>query len=241
MRYIRDITLILFIVLAAASCTKDDSESKKTIFVDDTGGKQYHMYDLYCDEYGNEGLVVYVEEGSTYKYIQVISVDETTAAWGPTGETVFKGNQDSVRNNLRFGLSMLQSMKQRGIEHFPAQKWCDEKNGGELYPRAGSWMLPSYMDMRYICGPHGSKVNTINSKLTELGKTPLSLEEYYWCIEEDYEGYLSWDDGDVHDHDPDNRAVICSPQIRAIKDKDFWIKKIEYRVRAVKTILYIWY
>lgn len=240
MKFVRYI-LILLASLSLVTCSKNDEDKEPWVFVDDTDGVDYHLYDLYTDKYGNEGLVVYVEEGSWGKYIQVMSVDETMAAWGPTGETILKGEPDSLWGTEQFSLAMLQCMKTRGIDHFPAQQWCDAKNCGEPYPRTGSWMLPSFYQMRFICGLHGSKVNLINSHLIALGKTPLSPDEYYWLSEEDYDGYLVWDDSDTADYDSDNRAVIVSPMIRGIRDKDLWIKKISYRVRAVKTICYVIY
>ena len=238
MRTIRHILWIIIMTIMAVSCGDDE---EPLVFVDDTDGRCFQLYDLYRDKYGNDGLVVYVEEDNTFKYIQVISLDETYAVWGPTGETIMKGNTDSLAGSGRFGLAMLQCMKTHGIEHFPAQQWCDAKNGNEPYPRAGSWMLPSFDDWRWICGSHGANVDVINSRLIELGGTPLSIDEKYWCCEEDYEGYMTWADGSEQDYDPDNRAVIISPRIQGIIDKDFWMKKTKHRVRAVKTILYVWY
>ena len=238
MKYNKSILILLLTALVIVSCGKDDDKTTRRVYVDDTDGVEYHLYDLYIDKYGNEGLVVYVEGDASYKYIQVISVDETITTWGPTGETILKGNPDSLVYNPNFSLAMLQCMKTRGIEHFPAQRWCDAKNNGEPYPRTSSWMLPAYLDWYGICGEHGINVDSINSHLVALGKTPLTKNDYYWMCDEDYDEYMSMVNSPNQNYDSDNRAVPCMPLIKGLMDKDFWIKKHKHRVRAVKVIQY---
>lgn len=238
MKTIRLSILLLVMVVMAVSCSDDD---EPLIFVDDTDGIEYKLYDLYRDKYGNEGLVVYIEEGNTFKYVQVISLDETIAAWGPMGETILKGNPDSIAGSVSVGLAMLQCMKTRGIEHFPAQMWCYAKNGNESCPRTGSWRLPSFADWCWIHGDDDANIDSINKHLIALSGTPLSIDDDYWCCEEDYDGYITWTDGSEQNYDPDNRAVIITPRIRGKKDKDYWIKKNRYRIRAVKTIYLVSY
>ena len=211
------------------------------VYVDDTGGKQYKLYDLYRDAYGNEGIIAYVESYDDFRYIMALSLDETIASWGPMGETIFKGDNDSSVFYPQFGLAMLQCMISRGIHHFPAQKWCYERNQDEKYPRTGSWRMPSYVDIYLMLkGDYASDIDSLNQYLVQYGGTPLTKTDYdyYWCCEEDYEDYAVMT-GIEQNFDPDNRAVMITMGFRGGADKDFWIKKSKHRVRAVKVIYYV--
>lgn len=233
----RQLILLIGTILLFASCIGDDYD-EPWVYVDDTYGKNYKLYDLYRDVYGNEGIVAYFEEDTDFRYIMVLSLDETVASWGPTGETIFKGDPDSSVYNPQFGLAMLQCMVSRGIEHFPAQKWCYDKNGRKQFPHTGSWRMPSYIDFELMLrGDYASDFDSINKYLVQYGGTPLSKTDYYWCCEEDYEGYYVMT-GTEQDYDPDNRAVMTTLEFRSRGDKDFWIKKTKHNVRAVKVICY---
>lgn len=218
-------------ILTACSYESDD------VYTDDTT-EPYQLYDYYVDQYGNEGIVVNILESGTKKQI-VISADETCLPWGPTDEQVFA--VDSVYKTLltqpSYGVAMLQTMKARGIERFPAQAWCDQKNHGEKYPRGGSWRLPSYYEIFNIFGAKGSKVSNLNSALLNIGGTPLTLDNMYWSCTEDYEGYAKINDVTT-DYDSESRAIIVSPKISTYATKERWIKKNRHFVRAIKYIYY---
>lgn len=205
------------------------------VFTDDTT-EAYLLYDYYVDEYGNEGIIARINKS---KYIIAISADETTAAWGPMGETVFKADTIeyfTLKDNS-FSIGMHQIMHSAGIKKFPAQAWCDAKNGKEAHPRAGSWHLPSWEEYKAIFGTSGRYVSDLNKALIGIGGTPLSTDELYWTCTEDHEGYMTIN-GEGDDYDPDNRVVILTPMMQSTNLKDRWLKKNNYKVRAIKYVYY---
>lgn len=226
--------LYFFLLLCVATLTTCEYESDSPIVTPD---KKYKLYDLYEDEYGNKGVVAYVMDEY---YTIVVSCDETEASWGPMEELVYNGDSinDKIINHNSFGLAMLQSMKARGIERYPAQAWCDQKNGSDSYPNVSSWRLPSNHEMATIYGTNGSKVNTLNSYISRYGGKRIQKEELYWTCVEDYDGYLTINNH-TSDYDPANRAIVKTPSNKVYSNKDRWIKKNSYRVRAIKYI-YHW-
>lgn len=223
------ILFILTVLLCLISCSFESDD----IITDDTT-EQYDLYDYYIDEYGNEGIVAYIQT----KYIIVISSDESYESWGPMGETVYKGNISSTELILaHFGVSIHQAMKSIGIEKFPAQNWCDQKNKPEKYPRAGSWRLPTKRELNLIFGKSGEKVDRLNSALLRSGGYSINKNEYYWTCIEDYDGYIEIDDI-VSNYDPENRAFMMTYDNATFGNKDRWIKKNKYYVRAIKYIYY---
>lgn len=134
-------------------------------------------------------------------------------------------------------VTMLRSMRSRGIERYPAQAWCDKKNHGEEYPYGGSWRLPTFHEYTFIMGNKGARVSKINDALRETGGTPLNTGDYYWMCDEDYEGHVKIKDNET-DYDRENRAVIGTPMRTTTTTKERWIKKNSHYVRAIKYIYY---
>lgn len=204
----------------------------------DEVGKDCSLYDIYVDEFGNEGIIAYIHEDSAWKYIIAISADEGYEPWGPMGEAVYKPdgiNFDSVENNAiftypTFGLMMLQSMKSMGINRFPAQQWCDRKNQGDPYPNAASWRLPSCEEFYTIMGNTG-----LNDALISMGGTPLDEDHFYWTCTEDIDNYMQFS-STTTDYDMENRAIHLSPRLNSYINKDYWLKKNKYYVRAIKYV-----
>ena len=204
----------------------------------------YEAYTLnapYIDEYGNEGVIAYIsEKEGEIKYIIAISLDEGYESWGPMGEAVYKVdsiNFDTISNYYflyqpAFGLMMMQSMKSIGIERFPAQNWCDKKNIGDPYPNASSWRLPTYYELRLVFSNKG-----LSNALTQAGGDPLYNNYYYWTCVEDIENYMTFDNI-VSDYDRENRAINMNPKGNAYVNKDYWLKKNKYHVRAIKYVYY---
>ena len=210
------------------------------VFTDDTTEK-YELYDYYIDPYGNEGVIAYIYDNKTSgkKYIIAISSDETYLPWGPMGEAIYK-NDTITKSGLiapTFGVVMHQAMKSIGIERFPAQAWCDEKNCGEKLPRAGSWRLPSYQELRLIFGSNGRNISSLNLSLIGMGGKPLNNNNLYWTCVEDFDNYITID-GEKYDYDKENRAIISSPINSTFGYKDRWLKKNKYYVRAIKYVYY---
>lgn len=227
------IILALATALLLSACKKNDD-----LFYSEDTGAEFNLYDYYIDNYGNEGIVAYVSGNDSNKYFIILSLDETEAQWGPTGMQVFNGSSPDNYTSSRFGLAMLYCMYSIGMERFPAQQWCFSKNTGETYPRAGSWRLPTYTDWWLIIGETvypDSNIAQLNRHIQDHYGTPLGTNAYYWCCEEDYEGYVELVDTES-DFDPENRAVMTTPLWRASADKDKWIKKNSHNVRAIKYI-----
>ena len=239
--------LTVIFLLALAAVTAGCSIDANGVFTDDTS-EQYRLYDYYIDDYGNEGIVVYLSSKNDPHQIIVLSADEYYAPWGPMGETVYKGDsvsRDVIEgyNAYSFGVAVHQAMHAAGIERYPAQAWCNSKNNGELHPRGGSWRLPSYYEWRLIMKLDNTyswdkhALPEINSALRLTGGTPLAADHIYWTCTEDFEGYLSFKEHEA-DFDRQNRAVIVSPEGKSYSNKDRWIKKNNYYVRAIKYVYF---
>lgn len=227
MRLFKNI-LFLLITLSCLACS---FESEGVIL--DERGEEYELYDYYVDEFGNEGIVVYISDS----YVVVMSADESYQSWGPTSEQLYPyGDISENFNRLDYGVAMHQLMKAKGIERYPAQNWCDKKNGGKEYSYAGSWRLPSNNELYVIFG-EGANVGRIQSSLKNIGGTLLSTEKLYWTCTEDYIDYITIKDLET-DYDPENRAVITSCLIETLGTKDRWIKKNKHYVRAIKYVYY---
>lgn len=232
----KGLTILLTMLLCAACTFKANG-----VYTDDTT-EEYELYDYYIDSYGNEGIVAYIYSSSYYKYIIVISADEAYLPWGPMGERVYKSDSvsSSALRNPSFGVAMHQAMYSIGIDRYPAQAWCNRKNGENELPRAGSWRLPSYYELRTLFGEEGKNVQNINNALNGIGGTPLTTtgnDDKYWTCVEDIDHYVTIN-GQESDYDRENRAIIISPDIYTFGNKDRWLKKNYYRVRAIKYVYY---
>lgn len=235
------------LLLSLAGILTSCSFAAKGVITDDTT-EQYQLYDYYTDEYGNEGIVVYLATKKDPHQIIVLSADESNAPWGPMGEVVYKGDSVSKDiidgyNGYSFGVAIHQAMHAAGIDRYPAQAWCDKKNTGEPHPRGGSWRLPSYYEWRLIMNLDNTyswnkpALAEINKALELTGGTPLNADHIYWTCTEDFDGYLTFKEHEA-DYDQQNRAVIVSPEGKSYSNKDRWIKKNNYYVRAIKYVYF---
>ena len=223
-------------ILAAWLFTSCDMHVYSSSFANEQLEKEYSLYDIYTDEYGNEGIVLYAEHGKEHGRFLVLSLDETFLPWGPTEEQVFLS--DSITWSMELGVSILQCMYERGIENYPAMAWCNKKNHGKL-PYTGSWRLPTVSEWIAIVGEKGAYVSAINEELAKY-KAPLIQNDdgyLFWMCEEDYNDYITLV-STISDYDPYNRAVAVSAGIRFRVDKDYWSKKSYHYVRALKHVHY---
>ena len=205
--------------------------------------KEYQLYDYYEDEYGNKGIVVYMEKiygTEDFRYIIILSVDEAYLPWGPIDEIIYQ-RSDSMEyayrayDNYSYGVAMLSLMKVKGIDKYPAMAWCDKKNNGAA-PYSGSWRLPTKGECIDIWG-WGLKLDLedLNSALVDAGGEPLSLDRYYWTCAEDYENYIYevFDKDKTYVSDPSNKAIASLLEHR---EKISFLKKKNCYVRAIKYI-----
>lgn len=226
--------LLILFAIVQQSCRFESDE----LFADETT-EGYQLYDYYIDSYGNEGIVAHIESSyHSSRYIIILSADETYAYWGPMGELVYNYDEISLSALYQpsFGIAMLQNMKSMGIERFPAQAWCDQKNQSEPYPSGVSWRLPSRSEFVSIFGK-GNHLSDINKALRGIGGTIVDEDHFYWTCTEDIDGYVTVG-GQAIGYDQANRAVLSSPRNTAFSNKDRWIKKNKYHVRAIKYIYY---
>ena len=233
------ILFCLALLLTLQACNVSSFKSNDLI-VDELDGN-YTLNALYEDEYGNKGIIAYIsDENDWLDRVIAISLDESYESWGPMGEAVYKSegiNFDTITNYYilyypAFGLAMLQSMKSTGIERFPAQQWCDKKNIGDPYSNVSSWRLPSLSEWLLISGNA-----ELNHALQMAGGTPLQKNQYYWTCTEDFEGFITLGDSSAT-FDRENRAIPSTTDALTLHDKDNWIKKNKYHVRAIKYVYY---
>lgn len=232
MKSIRHLLHVAMLCLLASGATSCDFESDDLI-LDETHGIDYHYGDPYEDEFGNRGVIGYIDRSNR---VIVISTDEAVLPWGKT-ETAVVG-ADSVYTSAifksKFSLGMLQLMINKGISNFPAQNWCNQKNHGEPY--FGSWRLPTTYEARDIL----KNANRINAGLEEIGGDLIDEDALYWTCVEDLVGYDILKDApeDFYTYNPIARAIPVTPKYKTPTDKSRWHKDIEYRVRAIKYIYY---
>lgn len=227
------------------SCTYKSAQA----LVDVTGQENYELYDYYVDEYGNEGIVAFIPNKYSNQYMIVISADEVLLPWGPMDDRVCI--LDSVTQgmivNPSFGLSMLQTMTGRDISRYPAMAWCNTKNGSENQPSGSSWRLPSRRELalifgsikeRLITADYAMQMQYLNEALRDIGGTEIDPHHIYWTCQEDYEGLYPQEEGNFEDFDPENRALAMKTDNTLLENKNLWIKKSYYYVRAIKYIFY---
>lgn len=224
----------LLLVMMLASCHK-----AKGVFTDELNNG-CRLYDYYEDSYGNGGIVAEIVTPADNKgtSILVLSLDEAALPWGPTEERVYRERVSSGGTAISsFGIAMLQIMRSMGISRFPAQEWCDQKNKQETYVRGGSWHLPTVYDLELIFGNSGRKVDSLNTALLKAGGVPVAKNALYWTCVEDIDSLWTFS-GMENTFDPENRAVPINYQAKSFTNKDRWLKKNRYNVRAVKCIYY---
>lgn len=193
------------------------------------------LYDYYEDEYGNEGIVVYIESYTNHKTAFVLSADEAVCEWGPSGFCVFE--QEAVKDNVnysRFSLIMSRYVSLLGSERFPAFNWCMNKNHGAPLS-SDSWMLPSHKEMTEFL----KSVNLIelNHALLDIGGTPL-MSDVYWTATEDFPELVKLGD-EESDYNPEDWAICVTPSLKYYTQKHiWWSKSRRHGVRAIKYIQY---
>lgn len=218
--------LILGLSLICLLCGCDKSDD---IIIDETHGVPYQLGDLYIDEYGNEGIVCRTQDKYRHKMIMVVSSDEGYASWGPLDQQVSPYDTLKAHYSSRYfeyyGIAILQCAKSYGIEKFPALKWCNDKNHGEKYPKGTSWHLPTDDELACINVIFGDDESVdLNNK-------------YYWTCIEDISGCSDY--GISNDNFlPKDRAMPLNLNGETLGNKDLWVKRNKYYVRAVKYIYY---
>jgi hypothetical protein len=225
---------ITSVSLCCVSCDESDP------YFDLQNGDDLQLFDYYIDEYGNEGVVMYVINASkwyhTASYKIVISLDEGYDSWGPMDHLLYKC--DSIRSSdvilEDYGVAMHQLMHHIGIEKFPAQAWCHKKNMNEKHQWAGSWRLPTISEWKYV----NNYLTGLNTALKKYGGTPLNKNQMYWTCQEDYDQVLEIN-GEVNQtYDPMNKAIALTPTYKVIVGNNKWLKSNKYNVRAIKYIYY---
>ena len=225
-------------IYAFLSCTED------TDVIVDERTENYRLYDYYVDSNGNEGIVCYADtSNSSNKTIIVISADEAYLSWGPLNDAVFREDSvtEDMQDNPSFGLSMLQIMTLKGINHYPAMNWCAEKNPQDVAPNSSCWRLPTRSELAAIFGyekyavlKKHSNLSKLNEALKDIGATLMQENNYYWTCNENFDTCMS-------SNGKDNRKDLAVPMTInnvSMMDKELCLKKNKYYVRAIKYIYY---
>jgi len=110
-------------------------------------------------------------EGIVYKIIgedstkgMIVSLDETDARWGNNVETGAIDADNGQKN--------MEKIKAKGIEDYPAFKWCDDKKNG--------WYLPAQNELWDVAKIH----RDIQDSLEVYGGNKLSSASDYWSSTE---------------------------------------------------------
>ncbi len=239
-RILHKCTALAVCIAAAVSC--------KTLYGDETvpgsvdPGK-YALYDHYVDEYGNEGIVasVNLSPDGIANFIIVVSADETETSWGPVDRAVWYVSEYFNKGYIDghdFGLDMNQLVEESGVGQFPAFEWCQSKNRDGRPVHSGSWILPTYTELKYV---FGRGLEPLNAALESIGGTPVSDDGYYWSAVEDIDDAFHFADETLSanfDFDQKRRAIPMTSDCLFSTHKQFWNKAYEYRVRAIKYIYY---
>lgn len=226
--------VIITVLVCLASCDEADPN------FDLQNGNNLELFDYYVDEYGNEGVVFYVQEMSkwyhTASYKIVISLDEGYESWGPLDRLIYKEDSLTYNDICRdeYGVAMHQLMHHIGIEKFPAQAWCHKKNIDEKYPWAGSWRLPTLFEWEKV----SMYYTKLNAALIKYGGIPMDESQMYWTCMEDYNQVITIKGETNNTFDPANKAISLTPGYKVINGKNDWIKSYEHNVRAIKYIYY---
>lgn len=238
--------VILYLLLALVSCSSGSSKwTYEHALAPDTANTKYQLYDLYQDENGEKGIVVYndVDPSTNEGSIFILSLDETECAWGLQDREVYPIDDEDLKGLVRtagYTLYINQMVYYLGNEKYPAFQWCQDKNPQGERIHGSSWILPGFWE--FVSFLKMTDLTRLNIVLTANGGTPLAGEdEYYWTASEDQEGEVTFRDGDPEyepnwDYNPTERAAIITSDLKALVDKVYWSKSLRYHVRAVKYI-----
>lgn len=226
-------SIISILCLSSTIACSDDDDMMVIISNDE----DLRLYDYYIDEYGNEGVVAYINESYSQNVAFVISADEVVCEWGPCGLLVFDKDKESIEDNIeqpRFSLVMSQYVTLLGQERFPAFDWCLQKNGDSRLD-ASSWVLPSEHEFETMLNE--VDMDELNQALQNIGGLPLT-QSAYWTATEDLEGIIVFPDTETI-YDPENWAISITTSGRFFSNKHIWWNKNRpLGVRAIKYIQY---
>lgn len=243
----KNIKITALIFMSIVLCGSCDDFRTNGLILDETNDKNYNIYDMYVDEFGNRGVIAYNVPSSLASYIMIVSVDESIETWGSAETSIYPTDSISTTetNSICYGIGVLQRMIELGIEDFPAQNWCNKKNHNNN-PYTGSWHLPTYHEIRLLM----DRSYGINETISEFGGTIINDTVTHWTCQEDYIGdyYTKVDSTNKYGYNPANRALVYplvkdNPSDRKYSNyryysKANWSKTNKYHVRAVKYIYY---
>lgn len=211
-------------------CLLNGCDESDKIILDETQGVDYQLGDLYVDEHGNKGIVCRIQGRlSKQKIVMIVSMDEGYESWGPLNQQV--APYDSLSTSYKkshfdnYGIAILRCAISLGLEKYPALKWCDDKNHGEKYPTGSSWHLPTDEELECI------------SVIASYGESVDLHNKYYWTCVEDIKGSSDYGASNAN-YLPKDRAMPLNLNGDTFSNKDLWIKRNKYYVRAVKYLYY---
>lgn len=123
--------------------------------------RNFTVGELY-DKDGVKGIVCWVDEDDTYA--RVISMDETSATWGPKGTLVGAASQNDGEANTK-----AVRKANATFSSYPAFAGCDDP-----------WYLPAMSELQTVA----ENLDAINAGLTSNGGTAISASDFYWSSSE---------------------------------------------------------
>ena len=162
MKNIRLITLaIMFVVTCCVACKEEYPESLPVHI-----SKKYVIGNYY-NKNGIQGIVYRLDEGDTSGMI--VSLDEREyCQWSDSLNSNFKTEATDPYD----GTKNMKKIKDLGFDNYPAFKWCDEKNFGNI----SGWYLPSLHELDEI----GRIYSQLNDTLITIDGGMVLKEMYYW-------------------------------------------------------------
>ncbi len=171
---------------------------------DNTKEVVYKVGDLYPSADAPEGIVCSVNAAGTVG--KILSLNETTKAWGKDGQTLGSMNPNDGESNTKYMDDFF------SIAEYPAFAWCVGKGDG--------WYLPAQYEMQGVATVKETLNNVLN---VTTGADVLSGGYYYWTstvpfFDTENNSAIVSDPNNTMGSDTDSRSA--SHFVRAMKKFD---------------------
>lgn len=152
MRLFWNLLLLMPLIVSCKLYTEDE------LVVDLTKGKEFSYGDLYKDENGNTGIVIKIQKETSkgvasVTRIVIMSTDQTQCEWGRC-DSLFNHREEQHLSTWRYrdALFSCQMAVEIGLDHYPAIKWCYQKNhkSKQDVPEMGDWVLPGRYELETL-------------------------------------------------------------------------------------------
>lgn len=160
----------IFALVCCTSCKEkkpDDGKGTDTTSVTPTVKK--YVIGSYYNENGVQGIVYKVDAEGLHGML--VSLDESNLAWAIDAVTATIQTDASDADD---GKKNVEKIKAKGIENYPAFKWCDDKKG--------EWYLPASNELSDLCMLYQS----LQDSLAAYQGVKLDGTSNYWSSQEKF-------------------------------------------------------